>query len=154
MVWKSSCSHHCIISPVSCSCLWTICSHSVWCPCSYPVVSWISLWCQLHWPLGTCQCSFPVRLALTFIVVHLPGNAQLCHRGFLLSFEGRPKSRFDRRWWVGRFSTWSPDPQNMGFGGSQSLMPLGEDQTLRQLTLWSLGCFTSAGLRFWCEDGS
>ena len=75
---------------------------------------------------------------MTFIVAQLPGNEQLCQRGFRLSFEGRP-SKIELRPSVVSWMFLYMEPQNMGFGGSQSLMPLGEDQTMRQLTLW-MGC--------------
>ena len=55
---------------------------------------------------------------MTFIVAQLPGNAQLCQRGFLLSFGGRP-SKIELRLFVVSWTILYMEPQNMEFGGSQ-----------------------------------
>ena len=84
---------------------------------------------------------------MTFIVAQLPGNEQLCQRGFRLSFEGRP-SKIELRPSVVSWMFLYMEPQNMGFGGSQSLMPLGEDNSPCGWDVW-----ITSGPRFWskCE---
>ena len=91
---------------------------------------------------------------MTFIVVHLPGNAQLCQRGFRLSFEGRP-SKIALRPSLVSWTFLCMEPQNMDIlGGSQGLMPPRgrPDHERNSPCGWDVW-ITSAGPRFWskCE---